>query len=506
MNLQLDRGRRVPVYVQIRNQLRERILRGDLPPGTRLPPEREMARRLGVSRTTVVNAYDELVAEGLVEAHVGRGTIVVGPQAAWTGGASPIRPINWQAHFSPLGQRLRDSASAELLALRQLSTQQRDVSFAFGLPDPTLMPLDRLRQAWDAALSRARAGIVGSCSIQGLVALRESIAAHLEQQDISVSPENVMVVSGSQQGLGFLLRLLTEPGDTVITGAPTYFGALQTFQAHGLRVLGVPVDRNGMEVERVEFLLARYRPRLIYTVPTYQNPTGATMNSERREKLLTLAQRYQIPIIEDDPFSLLYFDEPPPLPIKAFDEAGHVLYLSTFSKYLGLGLRIGFLVAPRPVTQLAIQLKRVTDLQSNTVAQHLIVEFAQRGWLDEQIARARAVYAARCRTMDAALRRHLPPGARWHTPSGGMFLWLELPEQLSASELLLEAGQRGVVFLPGHFMYPANGRRDVCRLNFSYPDEKAIERGCAALGAALRKLLRRGAKGTAEPVTVSAIV
>jgi len=505
--MQVDRESPLPVYMQIRNQLREQILRGDLPSGTRLPSEREMARRLGVSRTTVVNAYDELMTEGLVQAHVGRGTIVVGPPAVWEGEAAPAQPINWQAHFTALGQRLQDSTSAELLALRRLSAQQGGISFAFGMPDPRLMSVDHLRQAWDAALSQVGAETVGSCCpTQGIALLRQLIAARLERQSISVSPENVVVVSGSQQGLDFLLRLLTEPGDTVIAEAPTYFGALQAFQAYGLRVLGVPVDQNGMEVEQVEFLLARYRPRLIYTVPTYQNPTGTTMSLERRTELLALAQRYQVPIIEDDPFSQLYFDEPPPPPIKALDAAGHVLYLGTFSKYLGPGLRIGFLVAPQPVTQLAIQLKRAADLQSNTLGQYLVVEFAQRGWLDELIVTARTAYSARCRTMDAALRRHLPSGAGWHMPDGGMFLWLELPAQVSAYDLLLEVRQRGVVFLPGHLMYPADGRRNTCRLNFSYPDEEAIEKGIAVLGAALRKLLRRGAKVETGQMITSAIV
>ena len=507
MNLQLDRESRLPAYVQIRNQLRERILRGDLPPGTRLPPEREMARRLGVSRTTVVSAYDELEAEGLVTAHVGRGTVVVGLTSPLQGEAGVIQPIAWPAHFSALGQRVRESQTAELLMVCQLSNRPGITSLATGLPDSTLMPVDRLRQAWEAVLDRVGTDAVGCCPPQGIVApLRELIATRLARYGISADPEGIAVISGARQGLDLLLRLLTEPGDAVITEAPTYFGALQAFRTQGLRVLCVPLDRDGMEVERVEFLLARYRPRLIYTVPTYQNPTGATMSLKRRERLLALAQQYQVPIVEVDPFSELYFDEPPPPPIKALDHCGHVLYLGTFSKCLSPGIRVGWLAAPQPMVELAIQLKVLADLHTNTMGQYLMVEFAQRGWLDEHVAMVRATYAARCQAMDAALRRHLPRSAKWNTPGGGLFLWLELPEQVTAHDLLIETGRRGVAFLPGHLLYPANGRRNVCRLNFSATDQETIERGVAVLGSALRQLMRRRAETPAEQTTVSPIV
>lgn len=356
-----------------------------------------------------------------------------------------------------------------------------------GLPDPALIPVERFQQAWEAILSRIGAEALGVSPVQGIAPLRELLSDRLRCQGVSANPENVVVVNDSQQGLDLLLRLFTEPGDTVITEAPTYY-------------------RNGMEVERVEFLLARYRPRLIYTGPTYQNPTGCTMSLERRQKLLTLAQRYQVPIIEDDPFSELYFDEPPPPPIKALDDAGHVLYLGTFSKCLSPGLRVGWLVAPQPVAKLATLLRRATDLQPNTLGQHLVIEFARRGWLDEHVAAARASYANRCQAMDAALRRHLPRGAKWHTPGGGLFLWLELPEQVAAHELPSETGQQGVVFLPGRFLYPTNGRQNVCRLNFSVPDEESIERAVAVLGSALCKLLCREVGVVAEQTLVSPAV
>ena len=502
MHLQLDSESKLPVYVQIRNQLRERILNGDMPTGTQLPPERALARSLGVSRTTVVSAYDELEAEGLVEGYVGRGTIVVGAAARM--GAQPIA---WPAHFSGLGRRLVQHAQPpELLTLARLSAQPGVISLALGLPDPTLLSPEQLQRAWEAVVGRLGAAAVGVCPVRGTPAIREVVAARMRERGVTVTPEGTVVVNGSQHGLDLLLRLLAEPGDAVLVEVPTYFGALQCFQAWGVRLIGVPVDEEGMDVERVEFLLARYRPRFIYTVPTYQNPTGATMSLGRRERLLALAQRYQVPIVEDDPFSDLYFHQPPPPPIKALDRYGHVLYLSTFSKNLAPGLRVGWLVAPSPLVERATLLNRVTELQPNTAGQHLVVEFARQGWLEKQIGLARSTYRARCQAMDTALQRHRLPDLHWVVPEGGMFLWLRLPEQVNAQALLVETGQHGTVFLPGSLMYPAGGTSNVCRLNFSMPDQEAIEQGIATIAAALNRLLRRPAEAPGQRLADSPIV
>lgn len=501
MKLRLDSESQLPAYVQIRNQLRDQILRGDLPTGTQLPAERTLARSLGISRTTVVNAYDELEAEGLVRGHVGRGTIVVG-EATWM----EAQPIAWPAYLSSLGRRLSQYAQATGLPTLRLGDQPHGISFALGLPDPALLPPERLQQAWEAIVGRLGTSSVGACPVQGTLAVREVITVRMRKRGVTVDPEGMTVVNGSQHGLDLLLRLLVEPGDTVLVGIPTYFGALLCFQAWGVRLIGVPVDKDGMDVGRVEFLLARYRPKLIYTVPTYQNPTGATMSQERRERLLALAQRYHVPIVEDDPFSDLHFDQPPPSPIKALDRHGHVLYLGTFSKTLAPGLRIGWLMAPSPIIERATLLNQVTELQPNTTGQHLVVEFARRGWLEEQIEQARSAYGSRCRTMDMALRLHRLPGLRWTMPAGGMFLWLQLPEQVDAQILLAETRRKGVVFLPGSLMYPADGPRNVCRLNFSMPDQEAIERGIAIIATALRRLLDAPVEALEEHVAAGPIV
>jgi len=498
MAVRLDGASNLPSYLQIRNQLREQILRGDLAPGTRLAPERKMAQELGVSRTTVVAAYDELLAEGLIEARVGRGTVVVGAGPGREGVAT--QPIAWPAHFSQIGQHLQESATPEYLALREMCCQSEIDSLAMGSPDPDLIPVQQFNQAWETVLSREASEALDYSCVDGIDSLRELIAARMARQQASIRAEDVMIMNGATQGLDFLLRLLTEPGDTVIAEAPTYFGALQSFQAQGLRVIGVPMDQDGMQVERVEFLLARYRPRLIYTSPTFQNPTGTTLSLERREKLLAVSQRYQVPIVEDDAFGELFFDAPPPPPIKALDRDGHVLYLGTFSKSLSPGVRVGWLAAPPPVIELVGMLRRVVDMQPNTLGQYLVAEFIARGWLDEHVDKVRRIYAARCQTMDEALKRHMPAEVKWNKPDGGMFLWLELPERVTDQDLFSAAVQRGVSFLPGYLMYPTRARRHAGRLNFSVPDEETIDHAVALLGASLKQLMKHQEK---EPKQVA---
>jgi len=486
VHFKIDPEAKAPAYIQIRDHFRQRIGQGDLPNGRRLPAERELASRLGVSRTTVVRAYDELKAGGWVRGHVGRGTIV-----AFEHAGLDVQPVAWPACFSGMARRIaRHAETAERLST-QLRGRPLDVSFAQGLPDPNLLPSEWLTEAWGRIVDRLGTAAVGSCPVRGTPAVRELVSQRSRQRQLDVDPESITMVNGSQHGLDLLLRVLVEPGDTVLVEVPTYYVALQSFLSRGLRILGVPVDEHGMDVERVELLLSRYRPRLIYTVPTYQNPTGATMSLERRERLLALAQQYQVPIVEDDPFGDLHYDTPPPPPIKALDKHGHVLYLSTFSKSVAPGLRVGWLIAPDPVADRAAQLNGMAELHPNTMGQHIVAEFAERGRLNKLVSRARTTYRARSQAMDRALRDARLPDVRWTLPGGGLFVWLELPKSIDASHLLERTLDRGVAFLPGGLMFPTGTPRNVCRLNVSVPDEAAIERGIGVLATCVKQLHRR---------------
>lgn len=485
----LNRENGEPLYRQIRNQIRDLILSGDLSAGTRLPPERELAVSLGINRTTVSNAYQELTADGLVEGQVGRGTFVCSlPSIAGSGQDDFLSwPLPWSEYFVPVSEQARDPLIRELVAL---CAQEDVISLAAGVPAPDLYPIERFAQATDKVLRQHGRMLLQYCPTEGHLAFRETLAGLAASRGIATSPDNILVSAGSQQGLDLVARILIEPGDTVVVEVPSYLGALTMFRAAGARLLGVPMDEEGMRTDVLERLLTRYRPQLIYTLPTFQNPSGRVMSHERRAALLSLAQRYQVPILEDDPYNELYYGDPPPPPLKSLDRQGHVIYLSTFSKILLPGIRLGWLVAPQPVVDRLASVKQHADLNSNTPAQWALAEFIQQGWLDEHIATLRQEYPRRCQAMLAALHAHIPQRLRWNEPTGGFYLWCHLEEGLQSKDLLAEAAQRRVAFVVGEAFHADGGGQDALRLNFTYQSEQGIQEGIRRLGEALTALVR----------------
>jgi DNA-binding transcriptional MocR family regulator len=487
MLVSLDRTDSQPLYLQIKDQIRDLIWSGDLPVGARLPPERELAASLGVNRTTVSSAYSELAADGLVVGHVGRGTVVCPPARVRgpTRASSPPQPLPWAEFF--LGERAQDPLIRELVAL---CVQEDVISLAGGVPAPDLYPVERFAQAMDTVLRRQGRTLLQYCPTEGHLDLRIALAEMAGKRGIATLPENVLVLSGSQQGLDLVARAMIEPGTPVLVEAPSYLGALSAFRAAGARLLSVPLDEDGMRVDALERLLARHRPQLIYTLPTFQNPSGKVMSAERRQALLCLAQRYQVPVLEDDPYGELYYGDPPPLPIKSSDSYGHVIYLSTFSKILLPGIRLGWLIAPRRVVDHLASIKQHADLNSNTPAQWALVEFIRQGWLEEHLAMLRQAYPRRLEAMLSALREFVPRGMRWNQPAGGLHLWCHLQGGLRTRDLLVEAARRRVAFVAGEAFYADDGGQSELRLNYSYCEKEEIREGVQRLGESLAVLLR----------------
>jgi DNA-binding transcriptional MocR family regulator len=493
MMLQLRRDSRTPLYLQIRNQLREMILDGTLSEGSRLPPERKMAAALGVNRSTVVNAYRELAADGLVEGHVGRGTIVRRPSLAPSQPPAHLiaHPLLWAEYFVPRPEGGRDPLLRDLMALL---ARADTISFAAGVPAPELYPLDDFRQAIDHVLSTAGLILLQPCPVEGYYPLRQTIAQRLASRGATVRAENVLIVTGSQQGLDLIARAFLRAGDEVVVEAPTYLGALQIFTAAGARLLGVPLDKEGMRPDVLENTLIRYRPKLIYTLPTFQNPSGRTMSPRRRLQLLELAHRHRVPIVEDDPYGELYYTKQAPSPLLASDQDGYVIYLSTFSKILFPGLRLGWVAAPRPVIERLSQIKQLADLHCSTLIQGAVQEFCQRGALDRHLEGVRDLYRQRRDAMLAALADVAPAGLEWDEPQGGFNLWCRLPPGVKARQLMAEAARQRVAIVPGEVFYPDGGGQEEMRLNFSYPPVAQIQEGVQRLGVALTALVKKRRK------------
>ena len=495
MRLQIERNSDVPMYLQLRDSFREGILSGELPGGTLLPPERKLAEELGVNRSTVVKAYDELKAEGLAEGFVGRGTTVLS-QLFPRSGDEPVMPLPWnqllnEDSASPNGSIIRDM-------MRDAGGQDR-ISFAGGIPDASLYPVDAVRTVARTLLSEDPRSLLLPSPVHGQECLRESIARYLLTRHVTVSGSDVFVLAGSQQGLDYAARLLLRPGDTVVVEDPTFFGAIQIFRTAGARVLGVPVDESGIRTDILDVVLQRYRPRLIYTLPTYQNPTGVTTSAERRRELLRLAWKYRIPILEDDPYSDLSYDGTPPPSLFATDPSGHVLSLGSFSKTLFLGTRIGWIVGARRVLDAFCRMKQYTDLHTNTPAQFLLDRFLREGHYAAHLRIVREQYALRRNAMIRALEQFAPPGVNWNAPAGGYYIWSRLPPSVDVSRLAAAAARRGVSYLPGNAFF-ADGAQGTThmRLCFAAEPEDRVREGIRRLMEAVGECSRDGRARTLE--------
>ncbi|MDH3814265.1 MAG: PLP-dependent aminotransferase family protein [Acidobacteriota bacterium] len=480
MEISIDRDSSEPIFRQVVREIQDLIRSGSLPEGFRLPPERRLANSLGVNRSTILNAYRELKALGLVDAHVGRGTAVLRAPAP----VPDAIGVPWRQLFRESVARSHDPIIADLLAL----TEREDViSFSIGLPAPELLPLDTFGEYTAELIREVGAPLLLHCPTEGHTPLRETLAQWVAARGIRARASEVLVVSGSQQGLDLVARVFIDPGDVVVVEEPTYIGALQSFRVAGAKIIGIPVDENGMRTDILASILERERPKLIYTLPTYQNPSGVVMSVERRRHLLEIASRWHLPILEDDPYSELRYDGEPLPSLKALDDNDLVLYQSTFSKALFPGLRIGYLVAPPVVLRQLALAKQGADLHANSFSQYLLERFVRDGHFAAHIENSKTVYRRRRDRMAAALLRDPSVGLEFAVPAGGFYIWCRLPEGVEQSALLANAAARGVVFLPGRACYPTEPTENCIRLNFSHASEAAIEVGIERLLESVRE-------------------
>lgn len=489
--IHLERANGVPLYRQICNGLREAIVSGTLAEGTRLPTERALARELHVNRTTVMNAYHELASEGLIEGHVGRGTLVKRSYILPEEEAFDSPLPSWLIGL-PTDEEVTLGPDARILSeLASMGERKAGISFAAGTPAPDLLPAELLNSILHEGLLAHRQQALGYCPVEGLQSLRQGISAHMRKRGVPVDIQNMLILSGSTQGIGLIARFLLRPGDEVVVEVPTYLGAIQTFRAVGAKVIGVLTDNEGIRTDLLESLLRRRSPRCIYTLPTFHNPTGAVMSPERRRRLLLLAKRYQVPIIEDDPYSEMYFEGPEPQPLKALDTHGHVLYLGTYSKILAPGLRVAWLAAPFPIVDHLSLQKQIFDLNTNALGQWVISELLQRQLLEDHLDYMRLCYRQKRDTMLRAIRAHWPEDVRVSRPAGGFHLWCRLPEGVRGRSLLREAAQEQVTFVTGEPFHADGGGHQHIRLSFAFPEERVIEEGIRRIGIAMRRLMTR---------------
>jgi 2-aminoadipate transaminase len=401
----------------------------------------------------------------------------------------------WEYRYAHRTKKMGSSVIRELLKL----TEQPDIiSFAGGLPAPKVFPVKEFQAACNIVLENAGPQALQYSTTEGYLPLREMIARHTARYSVEVSADNIMITSGSQQALDFIGRLFLNRGDYIVVESPTYLGALQAWNAYGAQYISVRSDEHGMIVDELEAAL-RVGPKFIYVLPNFQNPSGSTLSLERRKQLIEIADKYGVPIVEDDPYGQLRYEgEHIPSVVSLDSEfrgpngghySGNVIYLSTFSKLLAPGLRLAWVIAPPQVIKKLVMAKQAADLHTSSFIQYVAYEVAKGGFLDEHVKTIRSVYKERRDVMIEMMEEMFPPGVTWQKPLGGMFLWGILPEGMDATKILERAIEKKVAFVPGIAFHPTGGGENTMRLNFSYSDPDTIREGITRLGTTLKEFV-----------------
>ena len=402
----------------------------------------------------------------------------------------------WDNRYAQRTKRMKSSAIRELLKL----TEQPDViSFAGGLPAPDVFPYEEFQEACNVVLKTHGPVALQYGTTEGYLPLREMIARHTRRYGIEVTEENILITSGSQQALDLLGKIFINQGDQVLVESPTYLGALQAWNIYGAEYVTVPSDENGLVTDELEAAL-RAGVKFIYVLPNFQNPTGVTIPLERRLRLVELADRYGVPIIEDDPYGQLRFEGSHIPSIVVLDEklhpqnngcyTGNVIYLSTFSKTLAPGIRLAWVIAPPEVIRKLVVAKQGTDLNTAIFNQIVAYEVAHGGFLNKHIEHICSVYHERRDVMLDALEEHMPAGVKWTHPNGGLFLWATLPDGMNTVELFKEAVEQKVAYVPGASFHPCGGGENTMRLNFSYASPEMINEGISRLARVIRRRMK----------------
>ncbi len=402
-------------------------------------------------------------------------------------GTARIRFDKWQDAYSERMEQVRSSAVRDLFAAASRSDV---ISFAGGMPEIGLIPTEEAARAAHDAVAHHGSIALQYGSSEGRPELRSFIGELMAEIGVRLTPEDIIVTTGAQQALDLLGKILIDPGDVVITEGPTYVGALQAFSAYQPDIHAIPMDEHGMRMDVLEEELRRLGPKgakFIYTVPTFQNPAGVTLSPDRRRRLLELAHEYGIPVIEDDPYGRLRFEGGHVIPLKALDD--EVIYVGTFSKIFGPGLRQGRIASPKPILRKILLAKQAADLCGSAFSQIVAEEYFGRTRWRKVLKELTRTYKERRDVMLAALEEHFPEEATWTVPQGGFFVWATLPRFVDCKTMLAEGVEHGVTYVPGDGFFPDGRGRESMRLAFCYAQPDDIREGISRLAAVLEDRL-----------------
>ena len=410
--------------------------------------------------------------------------------------------VNIERLFSKRANRLRSSEIRELLKLTQIPGM---ISFAGGLPNPKAFPVDIIHKCIDDTFKKNSQQALQYGTTEGVTKLRRVLAERMRKtRDINCELHDILITSGAQQALSLAALVFIDPGDTYLTSVPAYLGAVQAFHAYEANCESIPMDEEGIDLDSLRRNLERLRrtgiyPKFFYTVPTFQNPSGETMSLNHRKELLDIASEYDFLIIEDDPYGDLIFEGEQIPPIKSLDKRGRVVYLSTFSKILAPGFRLGWIVASKDILDKFVLAKQATDLCTNVFSQYVAYEYVNGGHLDEQVKTIRTLYKHKRDVMLSALKEYFPEEVKWTLPKGGMFIWISLPKMIDTRLMFQKALSKKVAYVVGEAFFPEGGNYHSMRLNFSYSDDDTIKEGIKRLAEVIKEELSKNFQDEAYP-------
>lgn len=474
VTIQLQRGGSTPLYLQLTCHLKRLIEEGVLKDGERLPSIRDMARELGVNNITVVNAYKELEKEGLAYSRVGSGTYVAGSRGREQGQGD---------EFGGISDRINDLKSMES---GQVPVKPQVINFASTTPAPELFPVQHFKLLINRVLDRDRGNAFGYHQIQGYTPLRQSICSYLENYSIDARVDTIQVISGAQQGIDVVSKALVDFGDCIFVESPTYRGAIEAFRTRGARIVGIPIQEDGIDLDELERKMAVYKPKFIYVMPNFQNPTGYSYSEEKKKKILEAIRGYNTFIVEDDFLSELSFAKERVLPLKALDSQDRVIYIKSFSKIFMPGLRLGFMVVPKPLCNRILAAKHISDISTSGLLQRTFDLYLREGLWVKHIEYMREIYRERYEVFTNAVEEMFPKGVNYKKPGGGLHMWFSLPEGYSASELYNLCLEKNVLITPGSLFFAENTSQRHFRMSFAGVHFRRIKEGVAVVGEVLK--------------------
>jgi GntR family transcriptional regulator, regulator for abcA and norABC len=478
INWMPDKTSVTPLYIQIKDFIQEKIENGEWTIGTKIPSQRKLAEHWGVNRSTIVQAFDELIADGFLEGQSGKGTQV--KNNLWTlFSSSPV--TDWSQYvekgiYQPNLPTIQD--------IHKIEPSPNYIRLGTGEPSPELFPKEMMAEILNRLSVKIQS--LGYAEEKGLIELREQLSIYLKTIGIQASPSSILIVSGALQALQLISLGLLRRGATIFLEKPSYLSSLNVFQSAGVQLHGITVDQFGPSIRYIKQQKKRQEASLLYVNPTFHNPTGYVMSLPYRKELLAACEEVQLPVIEDDVYRELWLDTPPPPPIKSLDQSGKVLYIGSISKALSPGLRIGWIVGPEPVINRLADIKMQTDYGASSLSQLAVAEWFSSGLYGEHLEKMRASLRLRRETMVRILEREFVGIAKWEKPLGGFYIWLHLLDSISLKELFEAAFREGLLLNPGN-LYDQSAVHQI-RLSYAYASLADLETGLMKLAKIIKKL------------------